>query len=85
MELFSQEYFERVVRHTVPPDAPETLIQKSAADMRNCVDMGFKDGLAGSPMRQHERDKHASRAQQRYAKSLYELYRLGYKLGKVAM
>lgn len=52
MELFSQEYFERVVRHTVPSDAPETLIQKSAADMRNCVDMGFKDGLAGSPMRQ---------------------------------
>lgn len=51
MELFSQEYFERVVRHTVPSDAPETLIQKSAADMRNCVDMGFKDGLAGSPMR----------------------------------
>lgn len=45
MELFSQEYFERVVRHTVPSDAPETLIQKSAADMRNCVDMGFKDGL----------------------------------------
>lgn len=60
MELFSQEYFERAVRHTVPSDAPETLIQKSAADMRNCVDMGFKDGLAGSPMRQHERDKHAS-------------------------
>ena len=53
MELFSQEYFERVVRHTVPSDAPETLIQKSAADMRNCVDMGFKDGLAGSPMRQY--------------------------------
>lgn len=85
MELFSQEYFERAVRHTVPSDAPETLIQKSAADMRNCVDMGFKDALAGSPMRQHERDKHASRAQQRYAKSLYELYRLGYKLGRAAM
>nr|DAW63087.1 MAG TPA: hypothetical protein [Caudoviricetes sp.]DAX02220.1 MAG TPA: hypothetical protein [Bacteriophage sp.] len=36
-------------------------------------------------MRQHERDKHASRERQRYAKSLYELYRLGYKLGKAAM
>ena len=80
MELFSQEYFERAVRHTMPSDAPETLIQKTAADMRNCVDMGFKDGLAGSP-----RDKHASRERQRYAKSLYELYRLGYKLGKAAM
>lgn len=33
MELFSQEYFERAVRHTVPSDAPETLIQKTAADM----------------------------------------------------
>ncbi len=85
MELFSQEYFEHVVRRAMPSDAPETLIQKSAADMRNCVDMGFKDGLAGSPMRQHERDKHASRAQQRYAKQLYELYKLGYKLGKAAI
>ena len=61
MELFSQEYFERAVRHTMPSDAPETLIQKTATDMRNCVDMGFKEGLAGSLMRQHERDKHASR------------------------
>ena len=85
MELFSQEYFERVVRHTMPSDAPETLIKKSAADMRNCVDMGYKDGLAGEPMQQHERNTHASRAQQRYAKSLYEVYKLGYKLGKAAM
>lgn len=34
MELFSQEYFERAVRHTIPSDAPETLIQKTAADIR---------------------------------------------------
>ena len=61
------------------------IVTMNAADMRNCVDMGFKEGLAGSPMRQHERDKHASRERQRYAKSLYELYRQGYKLGKAAM
>lgn len=85
MELFSQEDFEHVVRRAMPSDAPETLIQKSAADMRNCVDMGYREALAGSTMRQHERDRHASRTQQRYAKQLYELYKLGYKLGKAAM
>lgn len=37
MELFSQEYFERAVRHTVPSDAPETLIQKSAAVCGRCL------------------------------------------------
>ena len=85
MKLFSQEYFERVVRRAVPADSPETLIKKSAADLQKCLDMGYKEGLAGSPMRRHERDKHASRAQQRYAKQLYELYKLGYQLGKAAM
>ncbi len=85
MELFSQEYFERVVRRAVPADSPETIIKKCAVDLQKCLDMGFKEGLAGSMMRQHERDKHASRAQQRYAKQLYELYKLGYQLGKAAM
>ena len=85
MKLFSQEYFERVVRRFVPSDSPETLIKKSAADLQRCLDMGYQDGLTGAQMQQHKRDAHTSRSQQRYAKSLYEVYRLGYKLGKAAM
>lgn len=41
--------------------------------------------MKGEQTNGYERDKHASRERQRYAKSLYELYRLGYKLGKAAM
>lgn len=85
MELFSQEYFERVVRRTVPADSPETIIKKSAADLQRCLDMGYKDGLTDSLMQPHKRDKSLTRAQQRYAKSLFEVYKLGYQLGKAAM
>lgn len=83
MELFSQEYFERAVRNHVPAGSPEAIIKKSAADLQNCLDAGYKDGLTGAQMQQHKRDAHSSRAQQRYAKSLYEVYKLGYQLGEV--
>lgn len=48
MELFSQEYFERAVRHTVPSDAPETLIQKTAADMTRASKKALRVPRCGS-------------------------------------
>lgn len=53
--------------------------------MKNCLDMGYKDGLGGAPMQQHKRDKSLDKAHQRYAKSLFKIYQLGYELGKAAM
>lgn len=85
MELFSQEYFEHVVRRAMPADSPDPIIKKSASDLQRCLGMGYKDGLTGCPMQPHKRDKNLTRAQQRYAKSLFEVYKLGYQLGKAAM
>ena len=82
MEIFSQEHFELIVRKSLPPGVPDSLVTSSARDMRCYLLQGFDAGLAGEPLPPFKKDRKASRNGQRYAKSLYDMYAIGYRLGK---
>lgn len=82
MEIFSQEHFELIVRKSLPPGVPDSLVTSSARDMRYYLLQGFDAGLAGETLPPFKKDRKASRNGQRYAKSLYDMYTIGYRLGK---
>lgn len=82
MEIFSHEHFELIVRKSLPPGVPDSLVTSSARDMRYYLLQGFDAGLAGEPLPPLKKDRKASRNGQRYAKSLYDMYAIGYRLGK---